>query len=131
VTDDAFVLLVEGVHRSPGERDTIAQLAGVVGQACVLPSGVNDVLIAYGNRKPTGVAEVTVLRGSVLADENARANVADWKVSDRIAAWLVEQQHFFAVSDPFAGQLDAKPSAKALHEQQSIWKRFRGEEAAH
>jgi hypothetical protein len=32
----------------------------------------------------------------------------------------VEQEHVLAVGDPLAGQLDSKPSAKGLGEQQSF-----------
>ena len=39
VTEDAFVLLVEGVHRPPGEGDPAAQVARVLREVGVLPRG--------------------------------------------------------------------------------------------
>ena len=131
VADDALVLLVEGVHRSPGERDAASQLAGVVGQGGVLPCSVDDTPVADATREPIGIAEVGVLRGPVLADEDAGSDVGEREERDRVAAGLVEQKHILAVGDPLAGQLDAQPPTKGLGEQQSLRERLGSEEAAH
>jgi hypothetical protein len=114
VADDAIVLLVEGVHRTPGERDAAAELASVVGQSGVLPRAPGGAPVAHRHREPFGIAEIAVLCGPVLADENAVPDVGDREERDRVAARLVEQEHALAVGDPLVGQLDSEPSAKGL-----------------
>src|SRR5215475_4662326 len=100
MADDAIVLLVEGVHRSPGERDAPPEIAGVVGRGGVLPSAPDGAPVANRYREPRGIAEITVLSGPVLADENAAPDVGDRKERDRVAARLVEHEHVLAVGDP-------------------------------
>jgi hypothetical protein len=118
VANDALVLLVEGVHRSPSERDAVPELAGLVRRAGVPPRSMDDTPVVDDDGEPIGIAEVAVLRDPVLADENASANVAERKVRDRIAPRLVEQQHILAVGDPFAAQFHAQPLAKRLDERE-------------
>jgi hypothetical protein len=60
VADDALVLFVEGVHRAPGERDPVAQRAGVFGEDGLAPGGVRGFLVAGRDGEPGRVAEVPV-----------------------------------------------------------------------
>src|SRR5260221_4904204 len=131
VTDDALVLLVEAVHRPPGERDAAAELAGVVGRGGVVPCAPGLAPVADGHGEPLGIAEGGGPRVRFLADEYAGPNVAQREVRDRVAAGLVEQEHAFAVGDPLLGELDSEPSTKGLGEKQPFRERLGREESAH
>jgi hypothetical protein len=52
VADDALVLLVEGLHRPPGEGDPALQLAGVGRERNVLPRGAPGGLPARMDGEP-------------------------------------------------------------------------------
>ena len=131
VADNAFVLLVEGVHRSPGKRDPVAQHAGMVGQGGVLPGRVVGVRVSDPCAEPRGIAEVAVLGLPTLAGEDTRADVGGREICDRVAAGFVEEDDILAVGDPLAGELHAHPSAQRLGEEQSLRERLGGEEAPH
>ena len=68
--------------------------------------------------------------GPVLTDEDARSDVSEGEIGDRVAGRLVEQEHGLAVGNPLVRQLDSHPSPEGLDEEQSPGKRFRGEKAA-
>ena len=61
VTDNALVLLVEGVHRSPSKRDSALQYAGMVRQGGVMPCSVVGASASDAHAEPRGIAEVAVL----------------------------------------------------------------------
>ena len=60
VAEDAVVLLVEGVHRPPCERDLVFEDRGVVGERDVLPGAPRSVAGAADNLEPGGLAELGV-----------------------------------------------------------------------
>jgi hypothetical protein len=102
----------------------------VLGQAGVLPGRARGGPVARGDGEPAGVAEVAVLRGAVLVDENAGPDVADREERDGIVTGFVQQQHVVAVGDPLAGELHAHAAAQRFGEQQPFRKRRGGEELA-
>ena len=84
VSDDAFVFFVEGVHRPPRERDTVAQHAGVVRKVGMLPRAVGRAALADRHGEPVGFAQVAVPGGPVLRAEDARRDILDREERHRV-----------------------------------------------
>src|SRR5262249_41051703 len=102
----------------------------MVGQGGVIPRAMGGSPVSHDDREPGERTEVGMLSRPVLVDENARSDISQWKVRDRVAAGFVEEEHVLAVGDPFPGELDPEAPAQGLGEQKSFWERLRGEKAA-
>jgi hypothetical protein len=102
VADYSFVFLVEGVHCSPGQRDSALQHTGMVRLSGVLPRSMLDAPVSGARAEPGGLAEVVVLRRPSLAEEDARPNLSEREVGDWIPARFVEKDHILGVGDPLA-----------------------------
>ena len=103
VTDDALVLLVEAIHRSPDECDAAPELAGVVGWGGVLPCAPGGTPLADSYGEPLGIAVVAGPCVRFLADEDAGPDVGEREERERVVAGLIEQEHVLAVGDPRVG----------------------------
>jgi hypothetical protein len=120
VPDDALVLFVEGVHRTPGEADPVAQFVGVLGQGKVLPGATGRGSVAGGDAEPGSVTQFAMRRGAVLVDENPGSHIVDREERHRVVTGLVQQQHVLAVGDPLPGESDAHAPTQRLGEQQPL-----------
>ena len=130
VPDDALVLLVEGVHRAPGERNAAGQRIGVGRQFAVLPGRVVDVALGAPNAEPGDRAQFGVLGDPVLCGQDPWADIAEREVSDRVPARLVQQRHILAVGYPQVPQPHSHASPQRFGEQQPLRQRFRGEKVS-
>jgi hypothetical protein len=130
VPKNALVLLVEGVHRAPGERDAIDQQFGEVRKLDVLPCRVLDAPVFIRNGKPGRSAKITVLGQALCTCHCALGNVAQGKVGNGIAARLVEDYDVLAVGDPRVVEFDPHAPPQSLREEQPLWKRSGGKETA-
>src|SRR5262249_27849603 len=73
--DDSFVLFIEGLHGSPGERDPAQQFPRMRGQLNVLPGSSRRVVLASANRIPGCETEVR-MSGCVFSSfEDTRRNL--------------------------------------------------------
>ena len=86
VSDDALILLIEGIHAAPGERHASFQRGGISGQRGVPPCGMVGRAIHHLDREPGDGAQFRVLGGAVLGEQSAGFNVAVREVCDRVAA---------------------------------------------
>lgn len=130
MTEDAFVLLVEGVHRPPGEGDAVLELGGVPGRGGELPGGAFGGPVARSHGEPRGVAEILMPGHLVALDQGPGVHVRAGEVGDRVAARFVQQQDVLAVGDPLPVEPHAHTAAQALGEQQAPRQGFGGEEVS-
>ena len=128
VSDDAFVLLVEGVHRPPRERHPSVQHGGIPRQRGVLPRRVIGLASVDADGEPSRLAEVAMLGDSLFCGQDAGLHIAARKVGDRIAARLMKQHDVLTVDDVLIAELDAHPAAQWLRVQDPLRHRLRCEE---
>ena len=114
VPEDPVVLLVEGVHRPPRERDLPGEEPRVRGERDVLPRPAGGVTRAAGDLEPRGLAELGVLCAVAGEPERAVGEVLEREVRHGVAA-RVEQQHRVVALDDGAPVEDrAKPAPQQL-----------------
>src|SRR5262245_30378877 len=128
MADDLLVLLVEAVHRSPGESDMAPQLARIVGRLSVLPCATGGASVTNNDGEPGDGTQLAVLTRAVLSDEDTGSDIGGREERDRVEAWLVEQEHVLAVCYPLTSEHDSQPSAKGLSEQESFREQLGSEE---
>src|SRR6267378_685550 len=92
MTDNAFVLLVEAVHRSPGEGDTIPKLARIVGHRRVLPCAASGTSVTHDDSEPGDGTQLAMLCLPGRADEDTWSDVGRREERDRVEAGFVEQE---------------------------------------
>jgi hypothetical protein len=130
VARDPLVFLVEGVHGPPAERDPLLELAGVPGQAGVLPGATRGGLPAGPDRVPGHRAEAGVICGVPAGLEYAAGDGGEREIGDRVAARLMQQGDVLAVGDPLAAEPHAHPPAQRLGEQHPLGQRAGHQEPA-
>src|SRR5437899_850773 len=111
MTDNAFVLLVEAVHRSPGEGDAIPQLTRIVGHRRVLPCATSGTSVTHDDSEPGDGTQLAMLCRPALAHEDTGSNVGGREERDRVEAGFVEQKNILAVGDPLTGEFNSQSSA--------------------
>src|SRR5262245_6645323 len=100
MANDPLVLLVETVHRSPSESDTVSQFVGIVGHCGVLPCATGSASLTNNDSEPGGGTQLGMLSRAVLSDEDTGSDIGRREERDRVEAWLVEQKHVLAVCYP-------------------------------
>src|ERR1700712_4743054 len=111
VPENAFVLLVEGIHRSPRKRHAPFEDQGVGRQRSEPPGRPPDLTLTGSCGEPLRVSEVRVLGDVALLEEGGFQNVTARKVGDGVAARLVQEYHVLAVGDPELTEADTHASA--------------------
>src|SRR5262249_39746960 len=115
VAEDALVLLVEGVHRAPRERDRVAQRAGLRWRVDVLPgAALGDLAVAADDVEPVRRAEIRVSALMVGGLQHTLLDVADREVGDGIPGRLEEDQRAVASGDLAAAEPDTHPTPERL-----------------
>jgi len=114
VTEDAVVLLVEGVHRVPRQRHLAPQDGRVVGERDVLPGATSGMARAADDLVPRGLAKLGMLSAAVGWPERTIGEVGDREVRDGVAARLEEQDGVVALDHGPAIQLRAHPTPQRL-----------------
>src|SRR5262249_32269647 len=128
---NTYVFLVQGVHGAPGERDASLQIAGVGGQASVLPRPPRgDMLLVRADAVPGRESEIGVLGRMLGAFQDIRSNVGFRKVGDRIAARLEQQKNILAFGDPTFSETHAPAPPPSLDLQKLLGQRFGYDELA-
>lgn len=130
VSQDAFVLLVEGVHRPPGEGDAVLERGGVLGRSGEFPGGSFGGPVTRVHGVPGGFTEILMPGDLVTRDQGLRVHVRAGVVGDGVAARLVQEQHVLAVGDPGPVEPHAHTAAQPLGEQQALRQGFGGEEVS-
>jgi hypothetical protein len=117
---EAFVFLVEAVHRPPRQRDLVTQDGCVVGERDVLPGAASSSARASDDLEPGGLAEVGVLAAVVGRPEHTVGDVADREVRDGVAPRLEEQDGVVALDYGAAAEHGAHPAPQRLGVQHSL-----------
>jgi hypothetical protein len=131
VAENALVLLVEGVHQAPCERDGVAQ-ARSLGRRIRVPPGAASRGLAFAadDVEPVRFSEVRVGALVIGRLQHAVIDVADREVRDGVAGGLEEDHRVVASGDDAAAEFDAHPPAERLQVEHALGHRHSHEKGA-
>jgi hypothetical protein len=120
VAKDPLVLLVEGIHRVPGERHAVAEELGEPREVRVLPRSPWSLTVAEAHGVPSPGRKVAMVRLPPTPMQDLGKDVVLREAGDRVTTRLVEQNDLVALRDPRSAKAHAHSAPEWFGEEQSL-----------